>query len=701
MATVLPKGMSGLLRPFAAVAAARGTLFPWVPVCIAIGSGFWFSLPYEPRGWAYVMLVVVAIVAGYFGKKGPELLQPVAIALACVCVGGLSAGMRAHLVTAPVLDFRYYGPIQGRIIGIDKSQTDALRLTLDQVDLDRVSPQKVPQKIRISLHGLMYFTPEPGQVVQTTGHLAAPEGPVEPGGFDFQRMAWFQRLGAIGYTRSPVLLWQDPAPRRQTINRWRTQLSNGIMAAIPGDAGAFSSGVMTGDRSGLSLQAVDDLRKSSLTHLLAISGMNMMFLIGFVFGLIRYGVALVPFLALRLNSKKIAAFVSLGVAWFYLQLSGANVATERAFIMVTVMLLAVLLNRRSLSMRSVAIAATILLIAKPESLLEPGFQMSFAATIALIGGFEQFKLHKHLPKWAMPPATLVLSSLVAGLATGPFGAAHFNRIADYGFFANLLTVPVMGAVVMPAGAIAALLAPFGLADGPLWLMGQGSAWILYVAHFVAQYEGSVSAVPGPNQAVLPLLSLGGLFILLWHGHWRLLGVLPIIVGFFLWGQGTRPLVLISPDAALVGIMTADGRALSGARGAGFAAKSWLENDGDLGDQISAAARQGFQGPPEAKRADILGKSLVILKGKKARTLFDETCASADIVVTTLEVDTTSNNCLVIGPDLLNRSGGLAVYAENGRLIFMPTKTAQRLWHRNKFAPLPVMELLLAEIPSAP
>ncbi len=687
----MPLGRA-LHRPLAAVAAARGTLFPWVPVFIAIGIGFWFALNRDPLGWEYTILLCLGILAAVGGFKGPETLQPWAIALACICAGMLVAGARAHMVSAPVLNFRYYGPIQGRIIEIDKSQSDALRLTLVDVQLDRVAPHKTPKKIRISLHGPLYFIPEPGQEVQTTGHLSAPEGPVEPGGFDFQRMAWFQQLGAIGYTRSPVLISQDPEPRKQVINRWRIRLSNGVMRAIPGDAGAFSSGVMTGDRSGLSLQAVENLRKSSLTHLLAISGMNMAFLIGFVFGLIRYGVALVPFVALRIDTKKLAAFLSLGVAWFYLQLSGANVATERAFIMVTVMLIAVLLNRRALSMRSVAISATILLVAKPESLLEPGFQMSFAATIALIGGFEHIKLHKHVPKWAIPPATLVLSSLIAGLATGPFGAAHFNRIADFGFFANLLTVPVMGIVVMPAGAVAALLAPIGLEAAPLWVMGQGSTWILFVAQFVAQFEGAVSSVPGPGPWVLPLLSLGGLFLLLWSDRWRSLGIIPIVFGLFLWSQVSRPAVLISPDAALAGVLTPAGRALSSDRGAGFAAKSWLENDGDLADQETASLRSGFSGAPPARKFAVSSWTFTLLKGKKALPLFAAACASSDVVVTSLPVTPVAGGCFVIDPTFLKDRGGLALWLRDDDLALIPTVQAKRVWQPSKAKPAPPIYL---------
>lgn len=445
---------------------------------------------------------------------------------------------------------------------------------------------------------------------------------------------------------------------------------------------------MTGDRAGLSLGAVEDLRASSLAHLLAISGMNLAFLIGFVFALVRTGIALVPPLALRVNAKKIAAGISLGVAWFYLLLSGANVATERAFLMVCVMLGAVLLDRRAITLRSVALSATALLLMRPESLLDPGFQMSFAATIALVAGFaalDRGMVRGRLSRWSMPVFTLVLSSALAGLATAPFGAAHFGRIADFGFVANLLTVPVMGAVVMPAGAVAAVLAPLGLADLPLWVMGLGCRWILYVAHLVAGWEGAVTAVPMPAPWVLPLLALGGCWGAVWPGRLRLAGALPLAVALLTWGQVARPELLIAPEAALVGLLGPEGRALSQPKGAGFAATSWLENDGDLADQALAAARPGFTGPKNARKFRVGGWSGVLLRGRDAAMRLAEACAQFDLVVIVAPVIGGRGDCRVIDQTLLRRSGGLALRPQAGALLMEPAVSGHRLWSGNRGA----------------
>ena len=671
------------LWPLRVLAEARGLLFPWVPVFLGCGIAIWFALPFEPGMVFYAVCLAgfLGLVAAYLW--GPELAHPLVVILACLLAGALAAGARAHLVAAPMLEFRYYGAVQGRIIEIDRSQSDALRITLDQVVLQEVPPDKTPLMVRISLHG-QKFNFDPGQVVLLTASLAPPEGPAEPGGFDFRRMAYFKRLGAVGYTRSPVLLWAEPAAGTQVINRLRTRLSAAMMAAVPGDAGAFSAGVMTGDRSGITLGTVQALRDSNLAHLLAISGMNMAFLTGFVFVLLRYGLALIPPLALRVNSKKIAAVVAFGVALFYLLLSGANVATERAFLMVCVMLGAVLFDRRALTLRSVALAAVVLLLLEPESLAEPGFQLSFAATVVLIAGFgalDRQILRERLPRWLMPVFTLVLTSVLAGIATAPYAAATFNRFTDYGLLANLLTVPVMS-VLMAAGAVAALLAPIGLAGPALWLMEVSARWILYVAHWVAGLEGAVTPIVAPGPWVMPLITLAGVWLILWRGRVRWAALAPLVLGLGLWMGTERPQLLISSDGTLVGLLADGGRALSAGRGAGFTAEAWLQDDGDLASQQIAFGRAGFSGPKAARVFELQGWRGIALTGKVAPEALRDACAAADLVVVPAAIEPVQpepDGCLVVDRKMLDQTGALALSVQADRLILHPARMAQRLW----------------------
>lgn len=678
--------MAGLraiaMRPLLALEAARGQLLPFAAMAMGIGIGLWFALPREPAAVDYLLAGGGGLALAALWLWGPWPLRPPAAFAAMLAVGFLAAGLRAQLVAAPMLEFRYYGPVEGRVVEIDRSTSDALRVTLDRVVLRDMAPARTPLRVRVSLHGDQLHAPQPGELLVMTAHLAAPEGPVEPGGFDFRRMAWFDQLGAVGYTRSPALLMEPPAAGEEVIARMRAWLSAAMRARIPGDAGAFAAGAMTGDRSGITQETVRALRDSSLAHLLAISGMNLAFLTGFVFWLVRTGIALVPPLALRVNARKVSAALSLAVALYYLLLSGSNVATERAFVMAAVVLGAVLLDRRAITLRSAALAAMILLALRPESLMEPGFQMSFAATVALIAGFRALDRRVLLgrwPRWTVPVFTLVASSAIGGFATAPFAAATFNRFADFGLLANLLTVPVMGAVVMPAGAMAVVLAPFGLAWLALRAMEWGVRWILGVAHWVAGLEGSVTMIPEPHAAALPLVALGGLWLAAWPGRARLAGAALVAAGLLAWPMAGRPELLISADGRLLGLMGPEGRALSAARGGGFAAESWLENDGDLATQEEAAARPGFAGPKQAREFVLTGLSGVALQGGGALEALPAACAAHDLVVIAAAVEAPPAGCTVIDQTRLRRTGALALRVVDGRVEATATRARARVW----------------------
>ncbi len=160
---------------------------------------------------------------------------------------------------------------------------------------------------------------------------------------------------------------------------------------------------------------------------------------GVVFFVVRALLALFPVLTAGFPIKKWAAAAALGAATFYLLLSGAEVATQRSFFMTAVVLIAVIVDRRAVTFRTLAVAAMIVLVLAPEALVHPSFQMSFAATLGLVAlvqiGMPRLFAspdHSVTAKVAMwggrELITLLLASLVAGLATTPYAAFHFHRV---------------------------------------------------------------------------------------------------------------------------------------------------------------------------------------------------------------------------------------------------------------------------------
>ena len=662
-----------------ALLGQRGHLLPWAPVFLGLGIGLYFALPAEPAPPHYAALALAGLVAALAARRWPGGFAALGWALALLALGVGLAGVRASHVAAPVLGFRYYGPIEGRIVGIDRSASDALRITLDDVSLQRTAPERRPGRVRISLHGGASDGAgrlRPGQRIMTTGHLSPPQGPVEPGGFDFRRHAWFQGLGGVGYTRTPVMSVTPPEGGLWVLSL-RMWLSRHVRAELPGDIGGFAAAVTTGDRSGVSLPALEALRASNLAHLLAISGLHMGLLAGFVFAALRLGIALVPPLALRVPGKKIAAVGALVAGAGYLALSGGSIATERAFIMVAVALCAVLVDRRALSLRAVALAAMIVMALRPESLLSPGFQMSFAATTALVavfGWLRDLDLPR-VPHWARPVLGVVISSAVAGAATAPIGAAHFNALAHYGLLANLLSVPVMGSVVVPSAVLALCLAPLGLSWLGLMVMGWGLNWILMISDWVAGMEGARGWVASPSPVVLPLLVLGILWLILWQGRARVCGLTPAALALVLWSGAERPAVLIADTGGLVGVMTPEGRALSKPRGGGFIASNWLENDGDGADQPTAAGWMLSAGGIWRVRAS--GREIIHLTGKRAASGFSD-CAAGQVIVAPVKLDL-SGDCEIYDAPRLRGTGSIRL-TEKG-FVTARDMAGDRIWNR--------------------
>jgi competence protein ComEC len=484
-------------------------------------------------------------------------------------------------------------------------------------------------------------------------------------------------LGAVGYTRTPVLTLEPPGAGLWWF-KMRMALSARVQAGLPGEPGAFAAAIMSGDRSGMGQDTLRALRVSNLAHLLAISGLHMGLLAGFVFATLRVAFAMVPAVGLRVPAKKLSALGALAAAAVYLGLSGGSVATERAFVMAAVALVAVMADRRVLSLRAVAVAAVIVLVLRPEALLGPGFQMSFAATTALVAVFGWLRDAEVPlgPRWMRPIIAVVVSSAVAGAATAPVAAAHFNQFAHYGLIANLLSVPLMGVLVMPAAVLAACLMPLGLEALALRIMGLGLEWILGVAHWVSNLDGARGTVVSPMPSVLPLLAIGVLIIVVWQGRLRWTGLVPVALGLMLWTNAERPDVLIADNGSLIGVMTEKGRALNRARGSGFVAMNWLENDGVALEQAAAATLwQEGQSPVP----------IIAVRGKRGAAGFGGCRAGEWVVMNTVpDADSPFDNlpCRVIHPGTLRKSGALALYLDGTgvREVSARQLTGARLWN---------------------
>ncbi|HUS97924.1 MAG TPA: ComEC/Rec2 family competence protein, partial [Hyphomicrobiaceae bacterium] len=611
------------------------------------------NMAVEPLLIVALAPAITAIILHVVWRSGP-CAMPATVALMAFTFGIAGAKIRTEFVKAPIISERLYGvEVAGFIERIEPRSTRGPRVTVAVMTLGRPHRTAQPRRIRVRflkpIGGIL-----PGDGIRFKATLSPPSLPTLPGDYDFARAAFFQGLGAVGFSAAPPQLAPDLGPPPLVLRVWsavqrlRQVIGEKIIAAIPGETGALANALMTGERGRVSAATLEAYRDSGLLHILSISGLHMAIMGGSVFVLIRFILAAFPSFALRYPIKKIAAGIAVGAAFSYLVISGTAYATIRAFIMIIIMLLAVALDRPAIALRNVAIAALVILVLVPESLFNVGFQMSFAAVIALVAAYEAWRDARirrrggrehgqHLGTlwiaWLFI-AGIAGSTLVAGTAVAPFAAFHFHKSQQYSVLANLFAIPICNFVVMPAALASFVALPFGLEAWPLWVMGKGIDAMTWSARTVAALPGAVGRVPAFSTHAFGIMLIGGLWLCIWRGRIRLLGIIAIVVGVALAPFQARPDILIGRDGTLVALRGPDGRlAALPSRGGTFELQRWLEHDGD---GRSPAEAQKYPAGSNIYRCDRAGctarlKSRLVAVSRHPRAL-DDDCRRADVLI---------------------------------------------------------------------
>jgi competence protein ComEC len=575
-------------------------------------------------------------------------------------------------VAHPVLLFSTSNVEVAGFVEVREERDRSDRIVVRALKLDAPRVQQKPERVRVSVK--KGTAPPVGSYVTFRARLNPPLMPLRPGGYDFARDLYFQRIGAVGFVQGALKTAEPPAERgfwlnyAATIQGLRDSIDARIRAVVPGDNGAIASALITGKRDAISTSVNDAMYVSSLAHVLSISGYHMAVVAGVVFFALRALLALLPGFASRKPIKKWSALAALGAAFFYLLLSGAEVATQRAFIMTAIVLIGVMADRPALTLRTLAIAAFAVLIIAPQSVVHPSFQMSFAATLALIAAYERglpwmanadTSVAARVALWGgREIAGLLLASLVAGLATMPYAAFHFHRLAPYGPIANLLAMPIVSAWVMPSGLLALLAIPFGF-DGVLWrLMGEGIGWMVGVALWVASLPGAVGRVSSFGVGPLLLGTCGLVVVCLLKTPMRWCGTVLIVVAG-LWAVRTpQPDILVASDGQTIGVRGADGRlSIHKVGNDAFTTRAWLAADGDARLPADPALKEKIvcdEAGCIARLAD--GRLVAFALSAEA---FAEDCGRVTVIVTPREAPTVCP-AIVIDRKRSRASGAVAL-----------------------------------------
>ena len=668
--------------------------FLWIPVAAMAGVALNFAADQEPALWLPALLAALFAVLAWAARARP-VARGLLIGAAALCGGFLSTSLRIAWLEAPTLDHVRIVKLAGFVEEVDFRPVGA-RLVLAVVDHGDLPAELALRRVRVTTRK----TPDlaAGDYVALQARLLPPSRAVLPGGYDFARDAYFAGVGAVGSTLGAISVQPAPvdAAWRQrfaaTLDHARNRLALRVNAIIGGDEGAIAAAMVTGKRDFLSNDAKDLIRQAGIFHIITISGVQMTLVAGIFFVVARRLLALSPTLALKFPIKKWAAGAAMVGSFAYDLATGSRVGTERALIMTLIVLGAVILDRRALTMRNLALAVLAIVALQPEAILGVSFQLSFAAVAALVATMEarlaRFDLSRDpfLPPRGRPPRRsfahvhlfdkpreLLFATFCATSATASFMAYHFHDLSPYVLIGNPLTLTVIELFAVPGALLGAALYPLGL-DAPVWLyVGVGIRFILWAARFIAAAPGSTLHLAAFAPFALPFLSLAVLSATLWRSWmFRAMAIPFAAIGVFGAFCGPHYDAIVAPSGDLAAVRDADGKLqIVGKRLNPFAAEQWLAADGDGREPAAARDPDAACDRTGCVAALPEGQSLAVVIDRAA---FEEDCARAEVVVSPL---TAPADCAALTFDerRLAASGAVALSWDGTRFVVAAARAA--------------------------
>lgn len=683
-------------------------IFPWYVICYCIGIIIFF---YCLKPVPYPVLTGFTAASGlclYF-YRDYLIFRLLSCAFLFFFIGFTASQFRLDSVKSPVLSHIQTKIFEGIIESVDR-EGDFARIILMPLSLEGLDSEHIPDRIRLRLR----YKPEliPGMQISGKARLYPPSGPAIPHGYDFARDAYFKKIGATGRVLGD---YQIKSPLSPSWHLWiitkvetaRTVLTERIMSTIGGQEGAVGASLITGKRGHITAETSEILRAAGIYHVVSISGFHMVLVAGGLFWLVRMLLAASPYIALIYPVKKIAAGFAIIGSFVYCIFAGAEIATIRSFIMSSVMMGAILVNRPVLSVHNVALAAFTVLLLEPEALLGPSFQMSFSAVLALIALAEYIKIfhrkrvepisHFRLfraGRIVMDICILTLmTSLVAGLATAPFAAYHFQTLQGYGLIGNALTLPLISFIVMPCAFLGAFLYPFGW-DMISWtVMGFAMEWVLVLSRWVAHLPGSVIMFPQFSETALFLLTFAVLLLTIPTLKKKKYAVIPACLGLYLAFSPIRFFIAMDRNGEGAVIRSDQGHLYLLGKAGSFQIEQWLRADGDkrlLTFQIMnrtekrdfiRSLREGTQCDELACIAKSKGFTVSFIKNPVA---FARDCEKADIIITRLYIPAFCKARYQFGASFFKKNGAALIYLDAGEQNRLQVETSGKSYNHIVF-----------------
>jgi competence protein ComEC len=398
------------------------------------------------------------------------------------------------------------------------------------------------------------------------------------GAYDFKKQQFFKEISARGFITAPPKILENPEKTSLNlfIARLRHHIDKKIENHLSTDAASVAKALITGNKSGVSKEIRKNFSNSGTAHLLAISGLHMSIIGLFIFWLSRIFLCCFQRTAMFCDTKKIAAIISWIIVLFYLRISGDSVPSVRAFIMHTIIILAILSERCALTMRSVAIAAIIVMCFTPEAILFPSFQMSFGAVIAIVAFYEYFR---NFSGFFKPLLGIIATTLAASIPTTIFSINTFNQLTLNSILANVASIPLMSFFVMPTAITALFFMIFDCAQPFILLMGCGVQLLIKISELSAQLPGSYFVMAAPSSTNMAIFIFSGLILTLIKHRIRFLGIIGTAVGGIYYYLNPTSEIFISPKAKTLGVKTEEAACFSHLGHFRFITQAWAKSVG--------------------------------------------------------------------------------------------------------------------------
>ena len=670
---------------------------PWVVVGFAAGIGSWFMLA-QPWQWiGAACLALISAVAAHAVWKDDEGRAHLRLALSVLGLA-FAAGLaviwaRSEIVGAQPLDHPRLMQLDARILGRQEQPAEGrVRLVLAARDAEQARSIKVRVNVPLAQD-----SPElaEGARVRLRARLMPPSPPLLPGAYDFARSAWFEGYAATGSLVGGVEVVEPASDEGGEIARVQRWLSDHVRSRLAGSAGTIAAAFASGDRGSIVEADEIAMRDAGLTHLLSISGLHVSAVIAAAYFLALKLLALWPWLTLRVRLPVLAAAIAAGAGIGYTLLTGAQVPTVRSCVGAVLVLIALALGREPLSMRMVAVAAGVVLLLWPETLVGPSFQMSFAAVMAIVAlhntqGVRAFLAPREEAwlRWFGRRVTMLfVTGLVIEIALMPIVLFHFHRAGLYGAFANVIAIPLVTFISMPLIALALFLDLMGLGAPAWWLAGVSLDLLLLIAHTTAAQPGAVKLVPHIGLLTVMLFTAGGLWLALWRGRARLFGFVPAMLGTVLLASASAPDVLIARDGRDIGLVDGDGTlfVLRDKPGS-YAQENLTELAGTRAAPRALETWPGARCSPDfcSLPMDREGRQWHLLVAR-SRERIDEralaaACERADIVIADRWLPRSCQpRWLKADRRFLEENGGTAIHLEDGRVDTVGASQGDHGW----------------------